>query len=178
MASEPFVFVMAPEQPQPEDVNVSTETKSPSSTEPAKQRPVFLYGNLMLPNLLARLLFRDETKTEDIKRRRFAGTLYGYKRRLVRGTDFPAIIPSDNQTDTVHGYLFYPESDKERRLLDAFEIESYVREEVKIVSVVTEDTGEVVQAQCFVWDGHLEDLCGTDWDFERFERNYGRICPC
>jgi gamma-glutamylcyclotransferase (GGCT)/AIG2-like uncharacterized protein YtfP len=152
-----------------QDVNTSPGKQSlvASATQPSQLLPLFIYGTLMSSTLLAGLLTGDERQTEKIEKRKKRATLQGYSRHRVLCADFPALIPGD-PSDRVDGYLFYPESLEEMRLLHDFECDSYYREEVEVVG----SEGQAILAYVYLWCDNLEDLEEEDWDFEEFEAKW------
>jgi gamma-glutamylcyclotransferase (GGCT)/AIG2-like uncharacterized protein YtfP len=142
------------------DIDTPATDRDPFSTI----RPLFVYGSLMLPSLLAGLLTGDNRQVKMVEQRRKPATLHGYSRRPVLDAEHPAVIKGQ-ETDRVEGYLFYPRSLDDQRKLDSFESDSYYR---TVVSVVDTD-GQTVQAHVYLWCDDLEDLGDGEWNFEEFE---------
>jgi len=71
-------------------------------------------------------------------------TLYDYKRLMVRGEDFPGIIPSEG--DLVRGRLYFDIDYMSLKRLDEYEGEFY---ELRDVTVFTED-GMMISAYAYV----------------------------
>lgn len=133
--------------------------------------PVFVYGTLKSPQLLAWLLTGDSTKSSRILGQRKPATLSGYTVRRVKHADFGALVKEETPTDAhvVHGFVVYPETRSERVKLDDFEGESYAR---TTVAVKLEEDGQMVEADAYLWAGETELLESADeqWSFETFEK--------
>ena len=119
---------------------------------------LFAYGSLMCEDIM-----------EDVSGCRLPavpGILKGYRRRAVRGAEYPGIIPHED--GRVEGVIYrkVPESAWER--LDRFEGEMYIRQ---IVPVELSDGATLLAAAYVVqpqFTGHLEK---TEWDFATFLRS-------
>lgn len=118
------------------------------------QDPLFVYGTLMAPAVLAALLGRVPERKSAV--------LHGYRRYAVKGACYPAIISDAHAA--VHGLMFLDLTPEENRILDAYEGEEYVRTAVRL-----RVEGADVVANCYVWQHHLaERLAPVDWDLNEF----------
>lgn len=128
----------------------------------------------MAAELLAWVLTGDAKNAYRVREKYIPATLQGYKRVPVRGGDYPALIHTRNASDTVQGYLVYPESEDEWRKLDNFEGEVYERVEVEVEVLNSSHGGDQSNSQAFayVWVGGMDGLVvDQDWDFDFFRNN-------
>jgi gamma-glutamylcyclotransferase (GGCT)/AIG2-like uncharacterized protein YtfP len=121
---------------------------------PAPQLPVFVYGTLMVPQVLEILLGR----VPELR----PATLLGYHRYAIEGACYPAITISENSS--VDGRLLTGLSSDELATLDAYEGDSYVRTGVSVLLAGTTEA-----AECYVWRGAGGvALTRADWDLDAF----------
>ena len=119
----------------------------------------FVYGTLMFPAVLNRLLGRVPATA--------AAVLPGYARRAVSGQHYPAIVNAP--TSQVHGLLLHDITPTELALLDEYEGDQYLRTPVTVAT----PSGTRVRAECFVWRNELRsNLSNADWSVEDFENNH------
>ena len=97
---------------------------------------LFTYGTLMNEALMQRLTGKTFKWCEAM--------LHDYKRVMVKGEDFPGIIPFKG--DTVRGRLYFGVDNESLKRINEYEDEFY---ELKRVSVHT-DNGESVDACAYV----------------------------
>lgn len=121
---------------------------------PPATNPLFVYGTLMVPEVLTALLGR----VPQIK----AATLEGYRRFSVPGERYPAIVSAARSR--VRGRLLVGLTASELAQLDAYEGDAYVRTEVALLV-----DGEVTPAACYVWrDPEVALASHDDWDVQAF----------
>ena len=80
---------------------------------------VFTYGSLMFD--------RVWSKVVDGVYKKSSATLYGYKRRKIRGAIYPALLPGTD-ADYVDGIIYLNVSSSDTEILDEFEGEYYQKE--------------------------------------------------
>lgn len=135
----------------------------------ATTRPVFVYGTLRAVPLLAWVMTGDSSRARDIAPRLKRAVVHGYKRCRVAGCDYPATTKDDGSS--VDGCLVTPLTASERRKIDNFEGETYKVTPV-MVNLVGQDgqpTGEVVEADMYVWDGDPDCLeLEASWNLHSF----------
>ncbi|KAK4148554.1 hypothetical protein C8A00DRAFT_47611 [Chaetomidium leptoderma] len=132
-------------------------------------RPLFIYGTLRALPLLAWAITGDSSRADEMPALLQNGVVSDCKRCPVRGSDYPAAIKSSGSS--VDGYLAASLTASQRRKLDDFEGETYKATPVT-VNLLGEDgqpTGQIVEADMYVWDGDLErlDLEGC-WSLSTF----------
>lgn len=136
-----------------------------------RPRPLFVYGTLRALPLLAWALTGDSTKIDVVRAIVKPATVSGYTRSRLYHCDYPAIVPCISSTQDesrfkdVDGYLLDLETVSQRRKLDDFEGESYIPTAVTVNLV---DSGRMVDADMYVWDGDKEQLEPEDWSLEWF----------
>jgi len=130
---------------------------------------VFVYGTLMSPEVLYRVVPHLPTQLVHIQKAK----LKGYKRYKVQGQVYPAILPN-NPMDQVEGLLVTVQdmdaTEDMLACLDAYEGDMYERKKV-----VVELMHEQVEAFVYVWadsDGQGLVLNDSDWDFNAFQRDH------
>ncbi len=121
----------------------------------------------MFPEVTSRLA---EIHTIDSQSQ--AATLRGYvRKKVVLGHNlglFPAIIPTENQADSVDGILLRV-TDEQLKKLDAFECIDqgmYFKETVDV-----EHNGQEIKAIAYVCGDPIRSRLQGDWDPEEFRAN-------
>ncbi|KAJ3497660.1 hypothetical protein NLG97_g1735 [Lecanicillium saksenae] len=95
--------------------------------------------------------------------------IFKYNRLAVKNCDYPAIIGSARESDSVDGYLLQVDSTSQRKKIDEFEGEIYTITAVQVhVLQNNEPTGEIIDADVYVWDGDMEMLATDPWELETF----------
>lgn len=153
----------------------------------ANKPPLFVYGSLMLPSLLSRII-NSPLSPSELALQMTPAILHGYSRHAVRGADFPAVIadpafPSTSTTTTstvpfqVIGFLVFGLTASQRKGIDRFESGLYDLTTVKVKIDLAGDEGSsrregvVVDAEVYVWAGDRDDLAKAEekcWSFEAF----------
>jgi gamma-glutamylcyclotransferase (GGCT)/AIG2-like uncharacterized protein YtfP len=119
---------------------------------------LFVYGTLMVPEVLVALLGRVPSRRE--------ASLTGYRRYAIQGECYPAIISDANAS--VSGYLLTGLTEAEVEIFDAYEGDPYERTQVS-VNVNGAPTG----AQCYVWRSESDVRFGRDeWNLETFRTTH------
>jgi gamma-glutamylcyclotransferase (GGCT)/AIG2-like uncharacterized protein YtfP len=116
---------------------------------------IFVYGTLLFPEIVFGLCGREFTTQKAI--------LKGFKRYLVNGHDYPAVI-SDDVSD-VEGKLLFDVDEESMKILTFFEGDNYAIKEVFVHAGI-----KSVKALVFAWNGLLCNLGESDWDIDRFEQ--------
>lgn len=121
--------------------------------------PLFFYGTLMDPEILASVLERQPSPqaTE-------AGWIVGYRRFYVRGETYPSLIHAGPE-DRVHGTLYRPRSASEIARLNRFEGEEY---RALIVEVKLSSGRRVASWAYFAIDPL--GVSTEEWSFETWQR--------
>ncbi len=123
------------------------------------QRNVFLYGTLMYPSILSRVIpgrYQQEV-----------GFANGFRRLKVIGEDYPGLIPDSDALSPVQGVILYRVSPPDLALLDSFEAECYVRTSITIQDEASQDIPADVY---MVRPDHYDLLSDKEWDLKVFER--------
>lgn len=118
--------------------------------------PLFAYGSLMFPEVLAALIQEPTEQSED-------AVLHDYSRHALKGKRYPGIVPASGQR--VPGRVFHGLSTSAWNLLDSFEGTMYERRELPIVSLNTK------RAWVYVLTRESQSLLQADqWCIETFKR--------
>lgn len=138
-------------------------------------KPLFLYGTLQSPKLLA-LIVTGSEENAPIFESLAKAKLKGYQRRRIWRKSQPCLTKceDDDTGSTVDGVLFYPSEARWLRILDDFEGEgeAHIRSDVQ-VSKTDGEREEVVDAMCYVWANNMDGVLDEEWRFEVFEREGG-----
>ncbi|CAL1703204.1 unnamed protein product [Somion occarium] len=127
-------------------------------------QPLFLYGTLLAPPLLAWLLTGNRANTNLVASITKPARLYGYSRTSLHGYDYPALVPASNATDFVDGLLLRPQTLSQRQKVDNFEGETY-----KLTTVTVNVSDEsVVEAGAYVYCGDHDRVADEPWDPSTF----------
>lgn len=128
---------------------------------------LFVYGSLIFPGILKGLTGKYFKSEKAI--------LKGFKRCVIHGYDYPAVIPYLNSN--VEGQLVFDIDKRSMEILSFFEGTDYEQIEVEVFI-----NNEKEKALLFVWKGDLEYLGEQDWNKKIFEQNslshyIGKIIP-
>ena len=119
---------------------------------------LFAYGSLMCADIMREVSGFDLSRAD--------GILRGYRRRAVRGAQYPGLVPEED--GHVEGIVYRDVPPPAWDRLDRFEGEMYVRQHVEI----TLNDGTLVQADAYVVRPEfLDRLEDSDWDFQEFLRS-------
>jgi gamma-glutamylcyclotransferase (GGCT)/AIG2-like uncharacterized protein YtfP len=119
---------------------------------------VFTYGSLMYESVWSLVV--------SVSYERTLADLSGYRRRLLRGQVYPALLAGD-ATDTVQGVIYLDVQPGDIERLELFEGELYRREKVGCVT----RHGERLAAEAFVIrPEYLHLVIDRDWDPDLFAR--------
>ncbi|KDQ15803.1 hypothetical protein BOTBODRAFT_76654, partial [Botryobasidium botryosum FD-172 SS1] len=156
----------------------------------------FFYGTLMHPDVLRRVIENDASHLKTCP-----AILMGYTRHHVKECDYPAIVPYEKSKALfpqdiapdercVRGVLVTGLSEEDIRLLDIFEGDEYVREEVQVkVLSPLEPVGTAAPemllspseplpaelsggtaADAYIWSAPISRLAPSIWDYDTFIR--------
>ena len=121
-------------------------------------RHLFAYGSLMCADIMREVAGCDLPGAEAV--------LHGYRRVVVRGEQYPGLVPADGKSVKGVVYRDVPSSAWDR--LDRFEGEMYIRQSVQ----VSLKHGGIVRADAYVVRPEFRDrLEDSDWAFDEFLRN-------
>lgn len=154
---------------QSHDAEQERREQGPSAS-PTQPRPLFIYGTLCAPELLAWALTGDSANTQQVAGLASPARVTGYKRYAVNRCDYPAVVEHDGPDSVVHGYLLRLDTQVQRKKLDNFEGDTYKAVAVA-VDVLDDDgqpIGESVDADMYLWDGDMSLLSSEPWDLNTF----------
>ncbi len=116
--------------------------------------PLFIYGSLMHPEVLSRVLGRTpETR---------GATLTGFRRGVIRGESFPGVVPAES--GSVEGLLVFDLTPSEIAEVDRFEDDFYRRIPLEVLS----ESG-MTRADVYVVEPRFESLVmAEEWDYALF----------
>lgn len=113
---------------------------------------VFTYGSLMFDQIWSKVVGGVYEKS--------SATLYGYKRRKIRGAIYPALIPGTD-ADSVDGTIYLNVSRSDTEILDEFEGE-YYRQEMAECEL---SDGSSIIASVYVFKERYRNLIeDEEWD--------------
>ena len=119
---------------------------------------LFVYGTLMYEEVLGRVVRG--------RYRRSTGVLKGYKRRRIRGEEYPGLVGDPNST--VEGIVWLGVNAEDISRLDDFEGDEYER----VPAVVWDQSRHIMQVQVYrIRKTHLHILDDADWNREEFEQH-------
>ncbi|KAK0673312.1 hypothetical protein QBC41DRAFT_266564 [Cercophora samala] len=140
-------------------------------------RPLFVYGILCAPELLAMIFREPNEATSNVAKIRpmlQPATVKGYERpSIFRGSGYalqPAAIASADPEASIDGYLLTLESTSQRRKLDNLEAEGETHKCVP-VQVHTAADNQSVAADMYLWNGPMEMISPDPWDFAAFVKD-------
>ncbi|KFZ09785.1 hypothetical protein V502_08485 [Pseudogymnoascus sp. VKM F-4520 (FW-2644)] len=158
---------------------------------PGNGRTAFVYGTLMVPQILYRVCYGTENPLPEVTShlRLTPALLRNYSRRKVLHADYPGIIAQPNHT--VLGTLIIGLSNEDVKWLDHFEGNMYKRVRIKVealeaevfdahgnikkeemekVKASKEGERNMVTAETYVWDLGEDRLESEEWLFADFRR--------
>jgi gamma-glutamylcyclotransferase (GGCT)/AIG2-like uncharacterized protein YtfP len=139
---------------------------SKNSQDKSEPRGIFVYGTLMAKELSSWILTGPSENCKIILRQ--PAVLKHYRRVPLKNDDYPAVV-AGTMSDQVEGLLISPISSGQWEKLDDFEGDEYRRDSV---SVYLRDTGTLVAAQVYVWNGDMDDLeLESAWDYAYFREH-------
>ncbi|KAK4648511.1 uncharacterized protein QC761_110775 [Podospora bellae-mahoneyi] len=143
---------------------------------PLKSKPLFVYGTLCAPELLAMLLRESDETAPDVDKilpMLQPATVKGYERRsLYFGSGYaqqPAAIASKDPNASIQGCLLTLATTSQRRKLDNFEGEGEAYKCVPVQVYIATD--QSVAADMYLWNGPMEKISPDPWDFAAFVKN-------
>jgi gamma-glutamylcyclotransferase (GGCT)/AIG2-like uncharacterized protein YtfP len=127
-----------------------------------KTSSIFVYGTLTSPEVVRVLLGRELAAIRPAR-------LQGYTRHPVQNFVFPGMIPCADKSSVVEGCIYTDVSPLERKLLDWFEGDEYLRQTVQ-ATVNSKPSSSSMTVEAYVWKPHLVDqlLQDQDWSYENF----------
>ncbi|KAH8169476.1 gamma-glutamyl cyclotransferase, AIG2-like domain-containing protein [Sarocladium implicatum] len=135
--------------------------------------PLFIYGSLCAKPILAWALTGNASLTTPLTHLIHPARAQNIARYALNWGDYPAAVREPGAFTL--GYLFRPETHKQRSKLDEFEGETYKVESVKVQLLSEEDgktpTGEEVEADIYLWNGEKAMVSDKPWDLEWFIEN-------
>ena len=166
--------------------HLTAETISKLSST-AHKPPLFVYGSLMLPSLLARII-NSPLSPSELALQMTPAVLHGYSRHAVRYADYPAVVVDHASASTstptatttlrapsqVTGFLVFGLTPSQRKSIDRFESGLYNLTRAKVEIELLGDRGSSkteVEAEVYVWGGDRDDLLEAEeksWSFEAF----------
>ncbi|KAI5861700.1 hypothetical protein GGS23DRAFT_611308 [Durotheca rogersii] len=161
-----------------------TPEPPPGPPEPGastRPRPLFVYGALCAPALLAWALTGRAGPLCALARTR--ARAHGLARFSLRGRDYPAAVRREGEAGGekpwVDGYLVAAATAGQRRILDAFEGAVGGRpSRVAVTLLEGGGSGAVVDADAHLWEGDDAALTGEPWDPEVFVRERVGVWLC
>ena len=125
-----------------------------------EDRPLFAYGTLMFPTIIQAVIGRIPDQQPAM--------IAGYRRLVVAGELFPAIIANDESGDRVQGVIYLDISRKEWERLIAFEDPFYNLESVNVHC-----SGREISALAFVLPPALSSLLSEKvWEPDAFRDSF------
>ena len=159
-------------------------TRSKLASLQSAGKPLFVYGSLMLPSQVARVL-GNGSLTPTIAARMTPATLSYHERLAVHGCPFPAVVASVSadpavRPKRVEGLLLCGLSERQRNMIDYYEGGLYVSVPASVeIEVVEEDSaGNAVESQremimvdavVYIWKGtraELVEATEREWELQ------------
>ena len=149
-------------------------------------RPLFVYGTLMLPMILANVLCPSDLyqgRTDDIMLCAsqladvmIPAKLHGrYARLCIKDTDIPALVDDRIEKTTICGMVIFNLSFAAQGRIDRYEGLNYVREAVEIEVTCLEGHELIIEADTYFFVQGIHHLHTADektWDLASFVRSF------
>lgn len=140
-----------------------------------KTSSIFVYGTLTSPEVVRVLLGRELVAIRPAR-------LQGYTRHPVQNYVFPGMIPCVGKS--VEGCIYTDVSPSERKQLDWYEGDEYLRQTVQ--ATVDSEPSSPITVETYVWKPHLVDqlLQDQEWSYEEFYQQHSEwylkntVQPC
>jgi gamma-glutamylcyclotransferase (GGCT)/AIG2-like uncharacterized protein YtfP len=119
---------------------------------------LFVYGTLMYRDVFRRVVRG--------RYRQSIAVLDGYRRKSIRGEDYPGIV--NDPDGTVEGIVWFEVSASDILRLDEFEADEYQR----VPAIVRDRSGQTVRVEVYrIRETHVHILEDVDWNREEFEHH-------
>ncbi|MCJ1401036.1 hypothetical protein MMC11_004248 [Xylographa trunciseda] len=133
-------------------------------------KPAFFYGSLMLPEMLVYALGDSDGDEDALAKRMTPAILRKHQRFGIRGLSYPAVLPSENDTDTVSGMVLFGLTKTQQEELDWYESQ-YERTPVQVEVELVDGTKKMIAAEVYIWKSGDERLIALEeqvWSLENF----------
>ncbi|CAO3632642.1 unnamed protein product [Mucor fragilis] len=129
----------------------------------------FFYGSLMSKVVLLRVLCgataSDHDKTLKLDSIHLEPALLkGHERHSLIGEEYPAVISTGDEQDSVMGVLCQGLESEDINALDCFEGDDYERLSTKVLL----ENNTLIDTEIYIWIGDKQQLSGEEWSFEYF----------
>ncbi|OAD07215.1 hypothetical protein MUCCIDRAFT_107815 [Mucor lusitanicus CBS 277.49] len=91
--------------------------------------------------------------------------LKGHKRHSLIGEEYPAVISTEDEHDSVMGIICQGLELEDIKALDCFEGDDYERAATKVVLL---EEKALIDTEVYIWIGDKKLLSGQDWSFDYF----------
>ncbi|KAI8885033.1 hypothetical protein K501DRAFT_332201 [Backusella circina FSU 941] len=134
---------------------------------------VFFYGTLMSSGVLGRVLCGSSSNALDRQHKLdklelIPCYLKGHLRSSLKGEDYPAVIKTGKETDSVLGTLCKGLTEDDVKFLDAFEGDEYERCSVT-VHPIENDQEKGYDADIYIWISDKSMLTYIEWSIQQFK---------
>lgn len=134
--------------------------------------PLFVYGSLMIPAIIANILDKPEDRMNKgkIKSMMTAATLCGFQRFVIKNTIFPAVLDALSGA-SVEGLILFGLTSAQRGRIDNVEAGRYSREAHDVRITLASGTEEIIEADVYVCArdrSELQERKEGTWNLEEF----------
>ncbi|MCJ1380034.1 hypothetical protein MMC17_003137 [Xylographa soralifera] len=133
-------------------------------------KPAFFYGSLMLPEDLGYALGDGDRDEYALAVRMTPAVLYKHQRFGIHGLSYPAVLPSQHDTDTVSGMVVFGITVAQQEELDLYESQ-YERTPVQVEVELLDGQKVMIAAEVYIWKRGVERLIALEqlvWSIENY----------
>ncbi|MCJ1393533.1 hypothetical protein MMC18_006408 [Xylographa bjoerkii] len=133
-------------------------------------KPAFFYGSLMLPETIVDALGDGDGDEYAFADRMTPAVLHKHQRFGIHGLSYPAVLPSQRDTDTVLGMLLFGMTVAQQEELDLYESQ-YERTLVQVEVELVDGERMIVAAEVYIWKRGVERLIALEqlvWSIESY----------
>ena len=137
-----------------------------------QSRPVLIYGTLSAVSLLALVLTRDRTRTNEVLPLVHRIKVPGYRLCSVRGKTYPAFI--QDASSWFNGILLWPLTASQRQIINKYEERgSYRRVETTVALQDVHGNFAYLAVDIYIWDGEALELDPTSpWSIDTWTHKH------
>ncbi|MCJ1418678.1 hypothetical protein MMC32_005027 [Xylographa parallela] len=132
--------------------------------------PAFFYGSLMLPENIICFLGDGDGEEYAIAERVTSVVLHKHQRFGIHGLAYPAVVPSQYDTDKVSSMVLFGITEAQQKDLDLYESQ-YKRTPVQVEIEVLDGKKVMMVTEVYIWKRGAERLVALEelvWSIENY----------
>lgn len=121
--------------------------------------PLFVYGPLQLPNILAQVLYGGSATVAEefmLASHMTQGALTHHQVYTLDHDIFPAMLDNGTDEDVAHGLLIFGLTERQRQRIDRYKGGRFSREERDVEIIIAGRESRMIGAHAYIWRGDRE----------------------